>query len=276
MIRSVKNLLIGLFLTAVSLSAQSEGTVNVQALISSHQITNYKIAGETNATPPTLYYKMWALWSEDVLEYFDLSETFSTPLQVKAFEGSPEYQTLLAEIKKQKAELPDKEFAMTLGSVSEYILAKKAFQVTVEFDKNPCADEYTCSTLMCNPQGKCAEMGCDAYKEKDFPNARYGFLLPEIAGKGNKKTKISWLIKVPETEAINIEKAQARVRVVFSATGLESKKDREKANGKKRMPNGYSVIVKSQHNLSFDFIKTKLNRVEFIDSNDNVIHSIPW
>lgn len=260
-----------------ALLASPENGVDVPARISSHQIASYKISDDTESASPKLYFKLWALWTENVLSYYDLDENFGTPLQKQAFEESPDFAALSEDLRGQKANLASTEFFMTLGQVGEYNLKNKSFPITVNFAKNPCDDNSTCSGRMCNPQGKCMETGCgDPVREKSYPNARYGFLLPQIAGKGNKKTEVSWNIKVPAAEAIAIEKAQAHIRIAFVVTGVENKKINKNENTKKKLPNGYSIIVKGTHRYELDFFKTQIKRIDFLDSDNNVIHTIAW
>ena len=220
-------------------------------------------------------YKLSQLISNDVFGYFDIEDKFPTPLQVKNFKKSEEYNSLLNSMKEQREKLPELEFKLNIDqALSRYDMKRGGFTVDFSFTDNPVLnDDYTCNIKMCNPRGQCARQECEGNRRTSFPSANLGFLFYEIAGKNNKKVAVPWFIKVDETNASTVETTNAKARIIFKVGKLQTKMHRTNKAESLKLPNGYSISAKETHNMKLPLFEAKIIRIEFIDSTGAVVAS---
>lgn len=220
-------------------------------------------------------YKLSELISNDVFGYFEIEDKFPTPLQIKNFKKSEEYSSLLNSMKEQREKLSELEFKLNIDqAISQYDMKRGGFTVDFNFTDNPVLhDDYSCNIKMCNPRGQCARQECEGNQRTSFPSANRGFLFHEIAGKNNKKTAVSWFIKVDETNASTVETTNAKARIVFKVGKMQTKMHKTNKAESLKLPNGYSVSSKETHNMKLPLFEAKIVRIEFIDSAGAVVAS---
>lgn len=257
---------------------ESEASVqpfDLSGIIQKRQVEQYASI-PVDQSKQLVTYKLGELMTNDVFGYFDIEGMFPTPLQRKNFKTLEEYGALQSEMKEQQAKLPDLEFKIDVGErLSQYDMKRGGFKVNFKFNRNPVIeDKYTCNIRMCNPAGKCALQACEGNKETAYPNAHLGFLFPQIAGKNNKATDISWFIKVDENNGSIIENSNAKVRIVFKIGKMQTKMHKTNKSKSMKLPNGYSISSKESHNMKLYLFETKIQRLEFLDANGTVVASI--
>jgi len=249
---------------------------DLTGIIQKRQVENYASIPIGESQQFFVSYKLAELMTNDVFGYFDIEDMFPTPLQKKNFKTMEEYGALYAEMKAQRDRLGNLEFKVDLEEkVSQYDLKRGGFKVNFKFNGNPVIqDNYTCNIRMCNPAGKCVRQECEGNKQTSYPNAHLGFLFPDIAGKNNKATNVSWFIKVDETNGGTIEAANAKVRIVFNVGKMQTKNHKTNKSESMKLPNGYSISSKESHDMKLYLFETRILRYEFLDANGAVIASI--